>query len=393
MHNRDLWVIEQLHRDRSLTVSGARGRVRLPAEYVTSDVELGYAQTAHGAQGRTVDRSLTLIDGPVDARGINVPMTRGRESNTAYVAVEPGGSGRDVLAAGLSRDWIDRPALEVLNEIQRPAPSRPAMLSPQALRGLWDEQSTLGRQRYGLAQAVDVVERTLSAKRGELTDTLTRLDDSRDRVDSAQQRLDGFDSAWSRFRKRDTIDTLHRDIDRSSGWVSEYETRAATLRTEISLLTGERDRAVAQRDAIRPGLVDRTREIRSELNADALLRIDRMEREPPACLRAEFDATGTTNSGARRSVRSSSTARIRHPQQRRARRATEPSRDDPFRPLPSTRPQHRPADPITRSRDRHGHRDVSLCNMQTLAKRAALRRRRYVVVWLEGFGVPRGLGL
>ena len=100
VHNRDHWVIAKLHRDRSVTVFGSHGRVRLPTGYVASDVELGYAQTAHGAQGRTVDRSLTLIDGPVDARGIYVPMTRGRDNNTAYVAVEPGQPSRDVLAAG-----------------------------------------------------------------------------------------------------------------------------------------------------------------------------------------------------------------------------------------------------------------------------------------------------
>ena len=70
VHNRDQWIIERLHRDRSITVVGAHGRVRLPAQYVNENVELGYAQTAHGAQGRTVDRSLTLIDAPVDARGI-----------------------------------------------------------------------------------------------------------------------------------------------------------------------------------------------------------------------------------------------------------------------------------------------------------------------------------
>jgi hypothetical protein len=78
---------------------------------------------------------------------------------------------------------------------------------------------------------------------------------------------------------------LHRDIDRATGWVSDYETRATTLRTEISDLTGAHDRAVVQRDAIRPGLVDRTREIRSVLDADALLRIDRVERDPPAHVR------------------------------------------------------------------------------------------------------------
>ena len=156
------------------------------------------------------------------------------------------------------------------------------MLSPQALRDLWGEQRALDRQRSDLTQAVEQVERTLSTKTGALTGTLKRLDDSRARVDSAQQRLD---SAWSRFRNRDTIDTLHGDIDRSADWVSEHQTHATTLRAEITVLTGERDRAVAQRDASRPGLVERTREIRSTLNADASLRIDRVERDPPAHLR------------------------------------------------------------------------------------------------------------
>jgi hypothetical protein len=39
------------------------------------------------------------------------------------------------------------------------------------------------------------------------------------------------------------------------------------------------------RNAIRPGLVERTREIRSTLNADASLRIDRVERDPPLYVR------------------------------------------------------------------------------------------------------------
>jgi hypothetical protein len=59
---------------------------------------------------------------------------------------------------------------------------------------------------------------------------LKRLDDPRSRIDGAQQRLDGLTSPWSRFRNRDTIDTLHSDRDHAAGWVTEYETRAATLR-------------------------------------------------------------------------------------------------------------------------------------------------------------------
>jgi hypothetical protein len=159
------------------------------------------------------------------------------------------------------------------------------LLSPQTLRELWDEQAAIARHRYDLAQAVDRVERTLQMRTGDLADTVKRLEGSRERLDTARRRIDGFDSPWSRFRNRDTIDTLHTDIHRSNGWVSEYETRGATLRTEITELKSERDRAAAQRDAIRPGLVGRTSEIRSALNADALLCIARVERDPPAYLR------------------------------------------------------------------------------------------------------------
>ncbi|MDT5256110.1 MAG: UvrD-like helicase C-terminal domain, partial [Mycobacterium sp.] len=42
-------------------------------------VELGYAQTVHGAQGATVDHSLLIVDGPIDGRALYVGMTRGAD--------------------------------------------------------------------------------------------------------------------------------------------------------------------------------------------------------------------------------------------------------------------------------------------------------------------------
>jgi conjugative relaxase-like TrwC/TraI family protein len=280
VHNRDQWIIERLHRDRSITVVGAHGRVRLPAQYVNENVELGYAQTAHGAQGRTVDRSLTLIDAPVDARGIYVPMTRGRNNNTMYVAVEPGQSARDALAAALSRDWIDRPALGVLHENQHHTPVRPALLSPQALRDLWEEQADIRRQRVDLTQAVDRVERTLETKTRDRAETNQRIGSTRRRIHHAQEQLDRFDSPWSRLRNRDTINNFRSDIDHATDWTNEYETRASTLRVEITQLTGERDRAIAERDTSLPTLIDRTCEIRSVLDVDASLRTAEMTQTP-----------------------------------------------------------------------------------------------------------------
>jgi hypothetical protein len=153
-------------------------------------------------------------------------------------------------------------------------------LSPEALRDLWHEQAEIRRQRFDLEQAVDRVERTLQTNTRDLADTVQRLEGSRRRIDLGQEQLDGFSGPWSRFRNRDTINTLHRDIDHASGWVDEYEARVAALRVEIAQLIGERDRAIAHRDEKGPVLVGRTREIRSVLDFDASRRTAGMTQTP-----------------------------------------------------------------------------------------------------------------
>jgi conjugative relaxase-like TrwC/TraI family protein len=108
--NRDHWTITNIHRDGSITISGRTGTIRLPADYVTRDLELGYAQTSHASQGRTVDVALLLVETPADSRGVYTPMTRGREANLAYVVTEDNQTAIDVLSQALARDWIDQPA-------------------------------------------------------------------------------------------------------------------------------------------------------------------------------------------------------------------------------------------------------------------------------------------
>lgn len=131
--NRDHWTITRIHPDRSVTLTGRTGSVQLPPEYVTEHLELGYAQTSHASQGRTVDTSLLLVDTPTDSRGVYTPMTRGRGSNHAYVVVEDNQTALDVLTQAMTRDWIDLPAL-----------ARRAQLDPHIARqlaphGLGDE--------------------------------------------------------------------------------------------------------------------------------------------------------------------------------------------------------------------------------------------------------------
>jgi hypothetical protein len=59
-------------------------RLVLPSSYVGDHLSLAYASTAHAVQGRTVDRTRN-----VGVTDLYVPMTRGRESNTAYMITLP----------------------------------------------------------------------------------------------------------------------------------------------------------------------------------------------------------------------------------------------------------------------------------------------------------------
>jgi hypothetical protein len=129
--NRDHWTIETIHADRSVTLSGRTGTVQAPAQYAAEHVELGYAQTSHATQGRTVDTALLLIDTPTDGRGVYTPMTRGRQANHAYVVTEENHTAVDVLTQAVGRDWIDQPAITRRIELETRQPVAPRWPSLQ----------------------------------------------------------------------------------------------------------------------------------------------------------------------------------------------------------------------------------------------------------------------
>ena len=60
----------------------------VPAEYAAEHLDLGYAVTSYRAQGITVDSSHVLADASMTRETFYVAMTRGREENIAYVAVD-----------------------------------------------------------------------------------------------------------------------------------------------------------------------------------------------------------------------------------------------------------------------------------------------------------------
>lgn len=91
--------------------------MQLPGSYVNERVTLAYASTVHAAHGRTVDAGYPVIGPGTDAAAGYVQLTRGRDTNIAFVVT------RDVAPdadTGETHTVAERTAAEVLADVIRP---------------------------------------------------------------------------------------------------------------------------------------------------------------------------------------------------------------------------------------------------------------------------------
>lgn len=91
VRNGERWQITDVRDDGSITIRkpGHRfGSIVLPSDYVAEHVDLGYAVTAHRAQGVTVDTAHVLVEPSSTRENVYVAMTRGRLANLAYVILD-----------------------------------------------------------------------------------------------------------------------------------------------------------------------------------------------------------------------------------------------------------------------------------------------------------------
>jgi conjugative relaxase-like TrwC/TraI family protein len=129
--NRSVYVVTEQRSDGSLVgrlISGRQGAEEthdLPASYVGRHVELGYAATAHSAQGVTVRAGAVLVDENLSREGLYVGASRGAERNTMYVVTHDHGDHRSpgerpdrlgVLAGVMEREGAEQSATEVMGE-------------------------------------------------------------------------------------------------------------------------------------------------------------------------------------------------------------------------------------------------------------------------------------
>lgn len=110
--NRDRWTIKSIADDGSIVLVADDRRVHVPADYASEHVQLGYATTEHGAQGTTVDESLTLVTDATTHRGLYVGATRGRDRNTILVVANDQQLAIGRLQVVLSLDRYDTPAID-----------------------------------------------------------------------------------------------------------------------------------------------------------------------------------------------------------------------------------------------------------------------------------------
>lgn len=87
--NGQLLTVRQITSDGALHCFDpqSQSQVTLPADYVASHTQLGYASTVHRAQGATVDTTHSLVDAKLDRNGLYVAVTRGKTENRLYVDV------------------------------------------------------------------------------------------------------------------------------------------------------------------------------------------------------------------------------------------------------------------------------------------------------------------
>jgi conjugative relaxase-like TrwC/TraI family protein len=115
VRNGDRWNVMDVRDDGSIALQRAGATwgatVIVPADYVAEHIELGYAVTSYRAQGITTDTAHVLVDSAMTRENLYVAMTRGRDANVTYVAIDQPDTAHDVPHPGENQAATGRTVL------------------------------------------------------------------------------------------------------------------------------------------------------------------------------------------------------------------------------------------------------------------------------------------
>ncbi len=279
VRNRDRWTIDSVHRNGDLTVTGDSGTIRLPSDYVQHHVELGYAQTSHATQGRTVDRSILYLDGPTDARGIYVPLTRGRHTNDVYIATTPDHDAHEVFAESINRLWVDQPAIAIQTQnTQINEPARPGTFPPHELRQLLDRAALIESDLTANTQTLRQLPPRISQLTSHVEDATKHQADLTSKLHKAEQLIARYDRPLRRrgheqdiTRARETINTAPDQINRHAVNIQGYERDITSAKAALQ--------AARTFDQQTPALKTELADVTQRLDDDRNIRTRTLRRE------------------------------------------------------------------------------------------------------------------
>jgi len=252
VRNRATWTIDTVYPDRSLTATGRNGTVHLPAGYVAEHVELAYARTGIAAQGRTVQHGLMYMDRATDVRNLYVPMTRGSDTNEAFIVTAGEQTAHDVFAQSIATDWIDEPAHSRRDELNETKPHRPGLLDGGPLRELLE-------LRHAITSAIENAERELEHGPRERRDVEAQKAASEKQLaataaalETAHAVLDRYDRPLHRrkhegeiARAKDDVVYLPRSIEETKSKIAEAEATLVRIEQGVTdagdVLRGRRE--------------------------------------------------------------------------------------------------------------------------------------------------------
>ncbi|WP_449280589.1 MobF family relaxase [Leucobacter sp.] len=206
VRNGDRWTVTDIRGDGSLTARRAdsRGTVVLPADYVADHVDLGYAVTAHRAQGITTDTSHVLAEPSTTRENLYVAMTRGRHANRVYVATDrpdenhttphpaddPDATARDVLYGVLQHVGAELSAHETITAEQEAWGSVAQLAAEYETIAQAAQQDRFATLIRGSGLTADDAEDTIQSEAfGALSAELRRAEANHHNIDTLMPRL------------------------------------------------------------------------------------------------------------------------------------------------------------------------------------------------------------